>query len=303
MAILFALLASTSWGTVDFLGGLASRRAHPVAVTFTSEGIAFLLLVPVTLVVKGAPSATDIGLGLVAGIGGALALTLFYRALAVGRMSVVAPITGATTATVPVIAGVILGERPGPGALAGILGALVAIALVSAGTGPSLVEAGPPDPEIAEPPAPSAPAAPAAGPRPPRLGEVPLSILCGALFGSFLVLIHQTGDDSGLWPLTASFAGGVAAVAVLARFLSSPLLAPRVVAPMMVTAGILGAGGGVLYVAATHSGLLSVVAVLSSLYPAVTVGLARVVLHERFGRVQALGLALAAISIVLLGSG
>jgi drug/metabolite transporter (DMT)-like permease len=135
------------------------------------------------------------------------------------------------------------------------------------------------------------------------LGEVPLSILCGALFGSFLVLLHQTGDDSGLWPLTASFLGGVVAVAVLSRLVSSPLITPRVVAPMMLAAGTLGATGGVLYVIATRSGLLSVVAVLSSLYPAVTVGLARIVLHERFGRVQTVGLGLAVISVVLLGTG
>ncbi len=292
MAILLALLASTAWGTVDFLGGLASRRANPVAVTFTSELIALVLLVPATLIVGGHPSATDLGLGLIAGVGGALALTLFYRALAIGRMSVVAPITGATTATVPVVAGLILGERPGPLAVVGIVGALVAIAFVSAGS----------EHELADP------AAATRHPvgshlRPMRLGEVPLSIMCGTLFGSFLVLLHQTGDGSGLWPLGASFVGGVVAVAVLSRAVSSPLITPRVVAPMMLTAGFLSATGGVLYVVATRSGLLSVVAVLSSLYPAVTVALARVVLHERFGRVQAVGLGLAVVSIVLLGTG
>ena len=292
MAILLALLASTAWGTVDFLGGLASRRANPIAVTFTSEAIALILLVPATLIVGGDPSATDLGLGLIAGVGAALALTLFYRALAVGRMSVVAPITGATTATVPVVAGVILGERPGPLAIVGIVGALLAIAFVSAGSEHELNDPVPPTRHPV-----------GSHLRPLRLGEVPLSIMCGALFGSFLVLIHQTGDHSGLWPLAASFLGGVLAVTVLSRATSSPLVTPRVVAPMMVTAGTLSAGGGVLYVVATRSGLLSVVAVLSSLYPAVTVGLALVVLHERFGRVQTVGLGLAVISVVLLGTG
>ncbi len=299
MPILLALLASTAWGTVDFMGGLASRRAHPVAVTFTAEVVGLLLLIPATFVVSGDPSATDIGLGLVAGVGGALALTLFYRALAVGRMSVVAPITGAMTATVPVIAGVVLGERPGPLAIVGIFGALVAIALVSAGSEKLDELETLPDGVTRI----VAPGTAGARLRRPRIGEVPLSILCGALFGSFLVLLHQTGDGSGLWPLTASFLGGALAVGVLARAVGSPLIVPRVVAPMMLASGVLGAAGGILYVIATRSGLLTVVAVLSSLYPAVTVGLARVVLHERFGRMQAVGLGLVVVSVVLLGTG
>lgn len=287
---------SVTYGSGDFFGGLASKRARTMTVVIGSFGISALLLVVVTagwwlVTPPPTPSATDLWLGVGTGLVGPLALGLLYRGLAIGRMSVVAPTTALVAAAVPLGWGLATGERPSTLALAGVAVALVAVVAIS---GAPAHEDHPPG-ELA-----------------PLRAVVPMALCSGLGFGVVYVLLGSTGDDAGLWPLLVarplSVAVTVAAAVVLwttarAGSLREVTVAPRVAWPAILAAGVLDIGANAIYLAATRAGLLSIVAVLSSLYPATTVVLARVVLGERLHRIQLAGLALAGAGIAAMAAG
>lgn len=218
----------------------------------------------------------------VAGIAGTAAL---YRGLAVGRMGVVAPISGVLAAGIPVVVGLTMGERPGLLALGGIAIGIVAVAIVSQSSGGPLSTA--PD-------------------RPLREGWLlpgtPEGIAAGVGFGLFFVLLERTPTESGLWPLIGSRASiiTIATVAVLAQ---RSFTFPHGARAQLVGLGAMNILADLLFLLATREGLLSLVAVITSLYPAGTVILARTVLHEPIARSQGVGLALAAASVVLIATG
>ena len=203
----------------------------------------------------GAPHAVPLGWGALSGVAGGGGLLVFYRALAKGPMSVVAPVSGLMAALVPAVVGVARGDRLSPVAITGIALCLVAICFVS-------VER-------------------SAGPM--RLGDGPvLAVIAGASFGAFFVFI-RLGDDGTLWPLTISKVTGVAVVAIVAlaaRRGPRAVLRDRRVVAIALLAGTLDVLGNALYVLAARAGMLSVAGVLSSLYPASTVLLARFVHGE-----------------------
>jgi drug/metabolite transporter (DMT)-like permease len=278
MAVLLALASAATYGAADFLGGLSSRRAPAVAVTLVSQAAGLVVLLGAVAVLGGAPTRADLAWGAASGLAGGAGLLLLYRGLAGGTMSVVAPITAVCAAAVPVGAGLAMGERPSALALTGVVVALLAIVLVSREE------------------------APAAAPRGPVTAAVRTALLAGVAFGLFFVLLGRTGDDAGLWPLVAARGGSIALLAVIGQVAGEPLRVPRAALGGVLAAGILDMTANVLYLLAVREGLLSLVAVLSSLYPASTVLLATVVLRERLHPVQRTGLAAAAAAVALIAA-
>ena len=277
-APLMAAGSSLVYGSADFMGGLASKRTDGVVVTVRSQ-IWGLIPLAIGLVLW---SGVDVGpadvlWGMLGGVGGGLGLMFFYPALAAGPMSVVAPVTGLCSAIVPLVTGIALGDRPSTLALVGLALALPAIGLVARGDVASDVRA--------------------------SRATVLRAAAAGAGFGLFFVALAQTSADSGLWPLVGARVGSIGSLAVV-------MLATRRswrVAPesqvAVVLAGMLDVVANSMYLVAAGIGLLSVVAVLGSLYPVATVILARVVLGERIGRGQLVGIGLAAAALTLVALG
>jgi drug/metabolite transporter (DMT)-like permease len=202
---------------------------------------------------------------------------LFYRALATGVMSVVAPVTAVTGAVVPVVAGLLLGERPGAAALVGIAIAIAAVALLARE-------------------APGERERPTAGARQAFV----LALGAGLGFGGFFVLLDRTGDDAGLWPLVASRSVTFLVMVVIALVTRAALVPRRDAIGLSLGTGVLDMAANVLFLLANREGLLAVVAVITSLYPASTIALAQLVLGERLARHQVFGLALATLAVVLI---
>lgn len=276
MAALLALSAAAAYGAGDFLGGVASRRAPATAVVFWSHVVGLVLMLAAAPLVGGDVTGRALAVGAGAGLIGAAGVTLFYRALAVGTMSVVAPVAGLLSAAVPVVAGVGTGERPSTAALVGIVLALMAITLVSRESGPTAATAGP-------------------GTR--GLG---LALAAGLGFGLFFVLLSEAGDGTGIWPLVGARGASVSLFALLGVAGLTAVAPPRAAAAAAVGAGALDAAANAFYVLALSEGLLSIVAVLTALYPAGTVVLARYVLCERMSRTQQAGLAFAGVAAGLI---
>ncbi|HVB73826.1 MAG TPA: EamA family transporter [Ktedonobacteraceae bacterium] len=272
--VVFGLAASLSWGSGDFSGGLASRKAHVFSVV-VAVYIAGLVLLSILALASAEPlpSWRDVLWGASAGLAGTVGLTAFYRALAIGRMGINAPITAVLAAAVPVIFSALYQGLPGPLQLAGFVLALLAVALISR-------------PEKASG-------------RPEGLG---LALLAGLGFGGFLVLIGQVSAHAIFWPLTAARVTSLLFMLVFVRLMGQPLLPRKSVFPLIILAGALDVAGNVFFVLATHAGRLDVAAILSSLYPAVTVILAAIVLKERVSRIQTIGILMALLAILLISA-
>lgn len=288
LAALLAICASALFGVADFFGGMSARRIAPAITSATSQLAGFVVLAAAALVVGGRLGGEDLALGAAAGLIGAAALWTFYRGLAIGAMSVVAPVSAVTSAIVPIVTGLFLGESPALGQWAGIALALPAVVLISReGTAEPEARAVEPLEERAT----------QAGNR----AGVIAGLLAGAGFGAFIVLVTRTSEASGLWPLVASRT--VASLLTLAALALTGLLRRVVAGPGLAIAGLAGvldATSNVLILEAGRRGLLVLVGVIGSLYPATTVILARVVLGERLQPHQVLGLALAVMALVLV---
>ncbi len=291
MAAIFALSAAVAYGVGDFLGGVAARRESPSAVVLWSHIVGLGMLVAVAPLIGGEPTPRAFAAGAAAGILGGAGVALFYKGLAVGSMSVVAPIAALLSAAVPVVAGLASGERPSAAAGLGIALALGAVVLISR-------EAAPDGTGTATPAASAAPAAH----RRRQIEALGLAVAAGLAFGLFFVAISHAGDDTGVWPLVGARVASVSLFALLGAAKVTSAAPPRDAAAAAVGCGLLDAGANVLYVLALGHGLLSVVAVLTALYPAGTVLLARYVLGEHLTPVQRTGLGLAAVAAVLIAA-
>ncbi|GAB3192942.1 hypothetical protein GCM10027261_06710 [Geodermatophilus arenarius] len=276
MAMVLALASAVVYGMADFCGGIASRRAAAAAVVALSQAAGLVAVVLLLPWLGGSPTPADLGWGAAAGVAGGAGLLLFYRSLATGVMSVVAPVTAVAAAALPVVGGLLLGERLGVLAALGILLALVAVVLVAAEGGLSSLRAA-------------------------RLGTVAPALAAGAGFGLFFVLLDRTGGDSGLSPLLAARVVSVLLIGGLALASGRSLLVSRGVLPVVVLAGVGDMTANALFLVATQVGeQLAITGVLASLYPASTVVLAQVVLRERLAGAQRAGLAVAAAAVVLI---
>jgi drug/metabolite transporter (DMT)-like permease len=280
LAVALAFASSLCWGVSDFLGGLQSRRRPLVTVLLIAQVAAVAIG---TVIVLGSGDAfPELGPAAVAagaGVAGCAARAAFYRGLAIGTMSIVAPVS-ATGAAVPVLVGVAGGERPGTLQVAGIVLAMIGIVLAAREPGGS--------------------AAPARAAR----ASLGLALLAALGFGSFFVLLDAATEHAGApWALLLVRAGEVALLAVLAAALRPRMPAgARDAAPLLLIGALDFAATG-LFALATQEGLLSVVSVVGSLYPAVTVVLARLVLAERVSRGQGIGVALTLAGVMAISAG
>lgn len=291
MALVLALGSGLTFGVADFAGGLAAKRASATAVTFVSQAIGLVVLLPLLGVLPGTPSVAAFVSGGLAGVAGALGVVAYLRALALGPMGVVAPLASVVGVMVPVVAGVVAGERPSLLAALGIAVGLVAITVVAGGARRTK------DQDTGGGPANSAGASVDVDRRGPLL-----ALAGGAAFGVFFVLLDLTPAGSGLWPLVgariASLALMGSAVALVGR-----TLPPREAMPMVAASGALDMLANILFLLATRAGLLTISALLASLYPVVVVVLARQLLAERLRRPQvvAVVLALLAVGVITVG--
>jgi drug/metabolite transporter (DMT)-like permease len=279
-ALLLAVFGAGLYGAADFLGGLASRRDQWLPVTTYVELIGLLPLAGVAwLLSHGTPTLVSLEWGAAAGLIGGIGIALLYRGLALGQMSVVAPITGVCATVIPVVAGIAFGEHPPVRAIVGIVVAVLAVLLVSQGSAHG-GESG-------------NSSSPVAG--------VAMALASGVTIGGFLVLIARA-NGNGLWPLLVSriAAAGLLMVMALA---SGQRIIPQPIARTTATwGGIFDTSATVCYALAVHPGALGIIATLIALYPAGTLVLARVVLGERLRRRQSFGLVCAAGAVVLITS-
>jgi drug/metabolite transporter (DMT)-like permease len=282
MVTIFALTAALLYGSSDFLGGAAAQRAHVLSVARLSA-LAGLGVVVLAGVASGEPAlAAGAGWGMAAGAIGGVGLIIFYAGLAAGPMSVVAPVSALVSTILPVAAALAGGERPGAPVYAGAGLCLLAIVLVSSG----------------------ASAQPAAGAarRPPGRA-LAYGIASGVSFGLFFLFIRNGGQAGPLWPVVAARIAGAAVILIAAAIVRpGPVsrTAGRAVLLAAALSGVVDASANICYVIATRAGLFGLAVVLTSLYPGVTVLLARVVLGERLRWVQRAGLALAAVGVLLV---
>lgn len=268
----FSLASAVSWGAGDFCGGLAARRTGIFQAVIGSQAIGIVLLAGLALGVgERVPSVPALALCGLAGVLGAVGLLALYRALAEGRMGIAAPVSGVLSAGVPAIAAALVDGAPGALKLAGFGVALLAVWLVSRGPGATV--------------------------RPRDLG---LPILAGFGFGLFIVVIGRANAGAVFWPLVAARAASLTLLTAAALAARQPVWPARRDWALLAGSGVLDAGGNSFLVLAAQTGRLDVAAVLSSLYPASTVLLARAILKEHLSRRQMLGVLAALAAIVLI---
>jgi drug/metabolite transporter (DMT)-like permease len=272
-----ALGASLSYGVADFVGALAARRASALTVTLGMQLVGLLVLLPFLPFLPGRPSTTAVVIGAVSGAAGTGGLIVYLRAMATGPIGIVSPIAAVTGAAVPVAWGAfLLGDELSLLQNFGVLLALVSVVVVAWVPG-SAIRAG-------------------------DLQAVLGGVLSGLLFGGFFIALDATPADSGMWPLVGARVASVLAVLGLMRIVSRPVH-PGSALPLILGAGVLDMLANVLFLLATRGGLLSISALLSSLYPVVALLLARQILRERLHRVQSGGVigALVAMSLLVAG--
>jgi drug/metabolite transporter (DMT)-like permease len=281
VAILLSIAAALTYGAADFVGGLMSKRNEVLRVVFVSQLLGNIpLFLAFPLVNDGAMSTEALLWGAGAGIAGGTGVVLLYRGLAMGRMSVVAPITAVEAAAFPVLFGLATGERPSETALIGVGVAIVAVALISRAPENSSEEV---DPTA-------------------RSG-VAEALGAGFAFGAFFILLDGAGDEPGMWPLLAVRATSFVLLGAAVVATRVPLKPAAGTFIGIAVAGVLDVAANVFYLLSTRHGLLSLVAVITSMYPAMTVLLARLWLKERMVRVQIVGLGFAAMGITLIATG
>ena len=269
-----ALAAAASWGVGDFFGGLKSRSLNPVAILIVAQPIGLTLL-GVWVAVRGqGPPGSAVLWACLASVLGTTGLIAFYRGMAAGALSIVAPIAGAGAA-IPVIWGLAGGDHPSGYQELGFAAALIGVVLASFERKPEAARL-------------------AAG-----VGWAAIAMLA---FGAYYIPMHAASHGDFLW---AAFIFRLTSTTLIAAawLVLRPPRARRADLPVLASIGILDTGGNVFFAAASAKGLVSVVSILASLYPVVTVLLARAVLKERVHRSQELGIALALAGIVLISAG
>jgi drug/metabolite transporter (DMT)-like permease len=278
-ALVLSLLAALGYGVSDFVGGLAARKTDVLRVVLVSYPLGLLGMAVITPLFGGTATMSSLLVGAAAGVVSGCAILWFYAALAAGPMSVVSPLTSLLVAGLPLGVGMLWGERPGPVALVGAGLAVVAVVLVSRQENSAVNEGSPVrfTPKVAW-----------------------LTAGSGTAFAVYFVLLDRVGTDTGMWPLLVSRASATVLVLIVAAVTGQ--WRPPTGQPLRfaMVAGLLDvlANGAFLY--ALRAGLLSIVSVLTSLYPAATVLLARIVLRERTGWIQRVGLFLAAAAVAMI---
>ncbi len=278
MTIFLSLLTALFFGTGDFCGGLSAKRATILQVVAGSHAIGLLGVVVAAFLLAEEFSVWAVLLGAAGGVFGGIGVAFLYRRLAVGPMAVVAPITAITSAAVPALWGTLRGDALSALARIGVFVALVAIGLVSSSTDGATSRIS------------------------PRV--IWESLLAGAGFGTFFIFLDATEAVNAPWPVVGArlvTVVGIAAFMIATSRQLVPTAKPAI--GLIVLTGVFDTGSNVTFLYATNSGALTIVAVLSSLYPIATVLLARAVLSERMTRIQLTGFATALVATVLIAAG
>lgn len=272
LSVIYGLISALTWGAGDFSGGMAVKRSNPYGVVIVAHVVSLFLLIALALGFgEPIPPVKDWILGGLAGICGGVGLTLLYRALASGQMSVAAPISALVAAALPVLIGFFADGLVGWVTLAGFALALVAVWLVSGGM------------EIAF-----------------DLQSFLLPVIAGISFGAFFVLIGFASDVSILWPLVAVRIISISSLFLYVTITKQDWIPAQESLVPVLASSVLDTAGNAFYALSAQTGRMDVAAVLGSLYPGSTVILAWFVLKEKISRVQMLGIAVALIAIVLI---
>jgi drug/metabolite transporter (DMT)-like permease len=271
MSAACGLASAGSWGGGDFCGGLATRDTGVFPAVIGSQLFGVLILTGAAVALGDrAPTIDNVMWSAAAGLCGAAGLLALYRALSEGRMGLAAPVSGVLSAAVPVVAGGVLEGMPGRLRLAGFALALVGVWLVASSEYAVF-----------------------------RFRELGLPVTAGVGFGGFIVLIGRASGGGVFWPLVAARVASLSLLMLVAIVARQRVLPARQHLTLVFLSGLGDAAGNVFLVLAAHSGRLDVAGVLSSLYPASTVLLAWLILHERFTGQQFLGI-LAALSAIVI---
>ena len=275
MPLIWAGLAALFYGIADYSGSRASRFANSASITFFGQAMAFTGIGVFLLFVRTPVMPLESWLWTTGGgFGGALALVAFYKAMSMGSMTVIAPITAVIGLSVPVLAGVLSGERPSASAWVGILLASVAVALVADVLDRHDL------------------------PTPPRV--IWMAVAAGIGFGMIFVCMGNASHDHGVWPLFGQRLVSVPTVAAIAFFQKRNVFVPKNVILLSIAAGVLDTSANGLYLLATSTELMSIVSVVVAMYPVATIFLAMTLDHERLHKSQGVGLLLAITSLVLI---
>ena len=277
MGSLLALLAAVGFGVSDVTGAVAARRVSALTVTLAIQAVGLVALLPAVLVVAGEPSLRALGVGALAGSFGTVGLVIYLRAMAVGPIGVISPVSALVGAGVPVGWGIVLlGEELGPRQLAGIVLGLLAVVAVAYVPGSSVRSGG--------------------------ARSVGQALVAGAAFGLFFVVLSASPGGSGLWPLLGA-RGSAITILLASVVLRRRAFVARGAGGLVVISGIGDVLANALFLQATRVGLLSLVSLLTSLYPVVALLIARWWLHERLTGTQAVGVLAALLATALLAGG
>lgn len=276
LTVLFGLISAVSWGTGDFTGGLAAKRHKLLTVMLLSQGAGGVLMLALALIFdKTLPPWSSLGWGALAGGVGVLGLAVFYYALAHGKMGVVAPVSAVTTALLPLGVAAVTEGIPAVLQQVGFAAALVAVWLLAGGLSSQ---------------------------QRLKFGDLTLPVLAGIGFGLFFIFLDKAATEAAFFPLVAARVTSLAMTGAMLLFRreSAGVRLPDL--PLLITAGIFDALGNAFFALAAQIGRLDIAAMVSSLYPASTVFLAWIILKERMGKSQWMGVLLALIALVLIAA-
>ncbi len=271
--IMFGLAAALCWGTADFSGGFATKRSGVLTVAIISQTTGIIILIATALAFsESIPSATDMLWGASAGLAGGMGVLALYQALSVEKMGIVAPVTAVMSALIPVSFGMVTEGLPATRQLIGFLCALIGVWLISRDHESSKIE----------------------------LQKLKLPFLAGAGFGLFMILIDQVQAEGIFWPLVGARMATIPTFIIVAYFMKQTKVPGIKYLPIILLAGILDTGGNVFYVLAAKTGRIDIAAILTSMYPAVTVLLAWILLKEKLVYRQCAGIFFTMIAVVLI---
>jgi drug/metabolite transporter (DMT)-like permease len=276
LSILFGLSSALAWGMADFCGGLASRKTRAYQAVLYGEAVGLAALLAAAFFSREAAIAwSDWWFCFLAGSMGVLGLLLFFHSMTKGKMSVAAPVSALMAAILPVIVGSFVDGFPGWLTMAGFALALAAIWFISQPDGtPKSLQV--------------------------HLADLSLPLIAGVSFGIYFILLHRGSQDGFFWPMVASRLSGVITMVIYTLVTRQSFRPPKVVWLLVILNGVLDISGNGMYILAGQAGRMDVAAVLASLYPASTVVLAWVFLHERLNRLQLTGILTALAAIVLM---
>ena len=273
LPILYGIISATSWGAADFIGGLVSKRTSPIRVLYLAEIASFIPFIVLAVILREPlPPAADLFVGAVASVLGLIGLVFLYRALADGQMTIAAPVSALFAAFIPVIFGFFTLGLPSIATTIGFGLAFLAVWFISQTDSTNWRFS---------------------------ISSLRLPLLSGLFFGFYFIAIHKATLNAFFWPLAMARFAGFAALGLYALFTRQPAMPPRETWMFCIINGVIDIAGNGFYVLSAHTGRIDVAAVLGALYPASTVLLAWIFLKEKISAIQALGIALAFIAIIL----